>query len=69
MKQLATLLLSIALFTACSSDKLQVSEAKKTAEGLIQTLDKGDYNNLSVYFTDTYNQAESSEKLVEKYKN
>ena len=68
MKKIATFLFALTLFTACSSDKLQISEAKKTTEGLIHELDKGNYNNLSGYFTDTYNAAESSEKLVEKYK-
>jgi hypothetical protein len=68
MKKVIILLLTITLFNACSSDKLEISEAKKAAENLIQELDKGNYNNLATYFTDNYNAAESSEKLIEKYK-
>ena len=68
MKEIGLVCWMILLLAACSSEKLQMGEAKKTAESFIWQLDKGNYSDLSKILSDSYNASESNEKLVEKYK-
>jgi hypothetical protein len=58
----------LVFIAACSSDKIEIPEAKNAAENLIKAIDKQDYAETSNYYTVNFNQSESEQQRAEKFK-
>lgn len=64
-----TVLLIAALICGCSSFKHpDINESKKVVEALIQKENSGDYSNMSQYYTDDFNQTESEQMRVDRFR-
>ncbi len=55
-------------FFSCSSEKLEISEAKKTVENLIVEIDKENYQKIEDFYTANFNASEPLNTRIEKLK-
>ncbi len=61
-------LLAVIAITCFGCGKVDQGKAKTLVEGLITTIDKGDYANTSKFYTDEFNSGESPDIRTQKYK-
>ncbi|CAG0973234.1 MAG: hypothetical protein HND27_06970 [Bacteroidetes bacterium] len=59
--------LTMLFLLACTPEKLNETEASKTAENLLNTLNEEKYDSISSFCTASYNNGENTEKRKRKY--
>lgn len=65
MKSLFALVLMLSIIS-CNREKIDLAKAKTVIENLVSTTDKGDYKNISQYYTDGLNEGEPEAVRTEK---
>ena len=68
VKNLAITFTALLLLSACGMNKLEIPKAKACAEGLLEAVKTEHYQDLGKYYSNAYNENESTEQRSDKLK-